>query len=56
MTFWCCNYNTVEVTLWQQQPNEISFRQGRYRIIYSIQDEEVTVWVVKIGHSREIYR
>ena len=25
-------------------------RQGQYRIIYSIQDKELTVWVVKVGH------
>lgn len=25
-------------------------RQGRYRIVYSIQDDELTVWVVKVGH------
>ena len=31
-------------------------RQGHYRIIYSIQDEEFTVWVVKIGNRRDIYR
>ena len=31
-------------------------RQGRYRIIYSIQDYELTVWVVKVGHRREVYR
>ena len=31
-------------------------RQGRYRIIYSIQDDKLTVWVVKIGHRRDIYR
>jgi len=31
-------------------------RQGDYRIVYSIQDDERTVWVVKIGHRREIYR
>ncbi|HOD99795.1 MAG TPA: type II toxin-antitoxin system RelE/ParE family toxin [Kiritimatiellia bacterium] len=31
-------------------------RQGRYRILYSIQDEEKTVWVVKVGHRREVYR
>jgi len=31
-------------------------RQGTYRIVYSIQDLELTVWVVKIGHRREIYR
>lgn len=31
-------------------------RQGVYRIVYSIQDHELTVWVVKIGHRREVYR
>jgi mRNA interferase RelE/StbE len=31
-------------------------RHGKYRIVYSIQDTELTVWVVKIGHRKEIYR
>jgi len=31
-------------------------RQGSYRIVYSIQDDELTIWVVKIGHRRDIYR
>ena len=31
-------------------------RQGRYRFVYSIQDEELTVWVVKVGHRKDIYR
>jgi mRNA interferase RelE/StbE len=31
-------------------------RQGRYRIVYSVQDNELTVWIVKVGHRREIYR
>ena len=31
-------------------------RQGRYRIVYSIQDYELTVWVVKVGHRKEIYK
>ena len=31
-------------------------RQGRYRILYSIQDNELTIWVVKIGHRKDIYR
>ena len=30
--------------------------QGVYRIIYSIQDTKLTVWVVKVGHRREVYR
>ncbi len=31
-------------------------RQGSYRIIYSIQDDELTIWIVKIDHRGEIYR
>ncbi len=31
-------------------------RQGRYRIVYSIQDDELTVWIVKVGHRRDVYR
>jgi len=31
-------------------------RQGLYRIIYSIQDKELTIWVVKVGHRKDVYR
>jgi mRNA interferase RelE/StbE len=31
-------------------------RQGRYRIVYSIQDEALTVWIVKVGHRKDVYR
>ncbi len=31
-------------------------RQGRYRIVYSIQDIELSVWVVKVGHRKNVYR
>jgi mRNA interferase RelE/StbE len=31
-------------------------RQGLYRIIYSIQDKELTIWVVKVGHRKNVYR
>ena len=31
-------------------------RQGNYRIIYSIEDNQLIVWVVKVGHRREVYR
>jgi len=31
-------------------------RQGRYRIVYSVQDKKLTVWVVKIGHRKDVYR
>ena len=31
-------------------------RQGMYRIIYEIQNEELVIIVVKVGHRREVYR
>ncbi|MGH8321769.1 MAG: type II toxin-antitoxin system RelE family toxin [Gammaproteobacteria bacterium] len=32
------------------------YRVGNYRIITSIQDEAITILVVRIGHRREVYR
>lgn len=31
-------------------------RQGKYSIVYSIQDNELTVWIIKVGHRKNIYR
>ena len=31
-------------------------RQGRYRIVYSIRDDVLTVWAVKVGHREDIHR
>ena len=31
-------------------------RQGNYRIIYAIQDSQLVVIVIKVGHRREVYR
>lgn len=31
-------------------------RQGRYRILYSIQDDELSIWIVKVGHRKDVYR
>lgn len=31
-------------------------RQGSYRIVYSIQDDELTIWIIKIGHRKDVYR
>jgi mRNA interferase RelE/StbE len=31
-------------------------REGDYRIVYDINDQEKVVTVVRIGHRREIYR
>lgn len=31
-------------------------RVGNYRIVYEVQDQKLTVLVVRIGHRRDIYR
>ncbi len=30
-------------------------RVGDYRVVYSIQEEEITITVVKIAHRKEVY-
>nr|VFK68104.1 MAG: mRNA interferase RelE/StbE [Candidatus Kentron sp. UNK]VFK73063.1 MAG: mRNA interferase RelE/StbE [Candidatus Kentron sp. UNK] len=31
-------------------------RQGKYRILYSIQGGERAIWVIKIRHRKDVYR
>ena len=31
-------------------------RQGNYRILYEIEDDIITVTIVKVGHRRDVYR
>ena len=31
-------------------------RHGNYRIVYAIQDEILVVYVIKIGHRKDIYK
>ena len=31
-------------------------RQGIYRILYAIEDAELLVFVIRIGHRKEVYR
>ena len=35
---------------------EYRVRQGSYRIIYSVDDDERAVLIVKVGHRRDVYR
>jgi mRNA interferase RelE/StbE len=30
-------------------------RQGAYRVVYSVDDAEVVIEVIKVGHRREVY-
>jgi mRNA interferase RelE/StbE len=31
-------------------------RQGAYRIVYEIEDDRLTVLIVKVGHRRDVHR
>lgn len=31
-------------------------RQGNYRIVYAIEDIQLVIYVVKIGHRRDVYK
>ena len=31
-------------------------RQGNYRVLYSIQEAEKSVWIVKVAHRKDVYR
>jgi mRNA interferase RelE/StbE len=36
--------------------DKFRLRQGVYRIVYSVNDDELAVLVVKVGHRKEVYR
>lgn len=36
--------------------DKFRIRHGNYRVVYSIEDDKLTVLVVKIGHRLDIYR
>jgi len=37
--------------------NEVyRLRQGTYRILYTIEDDVISVTIVKVGHRRDVYR
>jgi mRNA interferase RelE/StbE len=31
-------------------------RQGNYRVVYEINDDEIIVVIVKVGHRKDVYR
>ena len=38
------------------QRDRYRVRQGRYRIVYAVDDARLLVDVVKVGHRKEVYR
>lgn len=37
-------------------PGVYRLRVGEYRIVYDTHDSEVIVYVIRVGHRREVYR
>lgn len=35
---------------------ELRIRVGDYRIVYDVEDEQLVVLVLRVGHRREVYR
>ncbi len=31
-------------------------RQGVYRIVYAVEDDKLVVYIVKVGHRKDVYR
>ena len=36
--------------------DKFRLRQGAYRIVYSVNDDDLSLLVVKVGHRKEMYR
>ena len=36
--------------------DQYRIRQGNYRVLYEIEDEVLTVYIVKIGDRKDVYR
>ena len=44
------------VTALQGEPGLLRIRVGDYRILYTVQDDVLTVLVVTLGHRRDVYQ
>jgi mRNA interferase RelE/StbE len=38
------------------QDDRYRIRVGRYRVIYAVEDSQLLVFVVRVGHRKDVYR
>jgi mRNA interferase RelE/StbE len=38
------------------QADRYRVREGRYRIVYAVEDDALVVYVVRVGHRKDVYR
>jgi mRNA interferase RelE/StbE len=55
LTEWESNPLGFGTTALVSQPERRRLRVGDYRIVYTIDDGELVVWVVHIGHRSTVY-
>ncbi|MFI6153090.1 type II toxin-antitoxin system RelE/ParE family toxin [Kitasatospora sp. NPDC051170] len=48
--------SAFDVKALQGYPSHWRLRVGDHRVVYTIEDGELIVWVVSVGHRREVYR
>ena len=36
--------------------NLFRIRQGNYRVLYSVEDRDLVILVIRVGHRRDVYR
>ncbi|MBY0577044.1 MAG: type II toxin-antitoxin system RelE/ParE family toxin [Gallionellaceae bacterium] len=37
-------------------PSYACYRIGDYRLVCEIKDRELIVWIIRVGHRREVYK
>lgn len=37
------------------ESGQMRVRVGNYRVVYTIDDGQLTIWIVKVAHRREVY-
>jgi mRNA interferase RelE/StbE len=52
----CENPRAVGKVLSADRAGQWRYRIGSYRILATIKDTEVTIYILKIGHRREVYK
>lgn len=42
----------------ERAPGKVCFRirQGEYRIVYTVEDEVITIMIVQVQHRKEVYK
>lgn len=37
------------------EDGQLRLKVGDYRVVYDLYDDELVVWVIKLGHRKQVY-